>query len=259
MIARGKVSLKTGNIRAWPITTDCRIGYNRDMNRRREELLKNRPLIAPSMLKCDFGNLQRDMARLEEAKTPLIHLDVMDGHFVPNLSYGPMVIERIRELTDLPMEAHLMISDPARYLNDYLKAGCDMITFHIEAVPEPRALLDKIHENDCLTGLTINPGTPVEKIVPYLDACDLVLVMSVEPGFGGQKFIPSALEKLSALRKLMSPEQLLSVDGGVALETIGQCAAAGADTFVCGSSIFDEPDYSVAVEGLLAAIASAKR
>ncbi len=228
------------------------------MNLRREELLRNRPLIAPSMLKCDFGNLQRDMELLEQAGTPLIHLDVMDGHFVPNLSYGPMVIERMRELTSLPMEAHLMISDPARYLNDYLQAGCDMITFHIEAVPEPRELLDRIHENNCLTGLTINPGTPVEQIKPYLDACDLVLVMSVEPGFGGQKFIPSALEKLAELRQLLRDDQLLSVDGGVALDTIGACAAAGADTFVCGSSIFDQPDYSVAAQELLAAIAKAK-
>ncbi len=219
-----------------------------------EKLLAQRPLIAPSMLKCDFGNLDRDMALLERADTPLIHLDVMDGHFVPNLSYGPMVIERMRELTDLPFEAHLMISEPERYLEDYLKAGCDMITFHIEAVPEPDDLIARIKQAGRWVGLALNPGTPVEKVRPFLSACDLLLVMSVEPGFGGQGFMPVALEKLSQFREWLRDDQLLSVDGGIGLETIGPCARAGADTFVCGSSIFDESDFSEAVAGLLAAI-----
>ena len=226
------------------------------MSDTREQLLAHRPLIAPSMLKCDFGNLQRDFERLEQARTPLIHLDVMDGNFVPNLSYGPMVIERMRELTDLPMEAHLMIADPERYLDDYLKVGCDMITFHIEAVPQPENLIRRIQQAGRLVGLSLNPGTPVEAVQPYVEQCDLLLVMSVEPGFGGQKFMPVALEKLRTLRSWMRPDQLLSVDGGIGLETIGQCAAQGADTFVCGSSIFDEQDYTTAVQGLQAAIAA---
>ncbi len=207
------------------------------------------------MLKCDFGNLARDMALLEQAGTPLIHLDVMDGHFVPNLSYGPMVIERMRELTELPFEAHLMISEPERYLDDYLRAGCDIITFHIEAVPDPRRLIDRIKSRDRLAGVSINPGTPVKAIRPYLAEFDLVLVMSVEPGFGGQKFMPAALDKLSTLRELLRSDQLLAVDGGIGLDTISACSRAGADTFVCGSSIFDQPDFSQAVQGLLAAIA----
>ena len=142
------------------------------------------------MLKCDFGNLHREIELLESAHAPMLHLDVMDGHFVPNLSYGPMVIERLRELTELPFEAHLMISDPTRYADDYLKAGCNLLTFHLEAVPEPRPLIEHIHSKGACAGLAINPKTPVERLEPLLNAADLFLVMSVEPGFGGQKFIP---------------------------------------------------------------------
>ncbi len=229
------------------------------MANRLQELLSRRPLIAPSMLKCDFGNLHREFALLEQADFPVLHLDVMDGHFVPNLSYGPMVIERMRELTSLPFDAHLMISDPAKYLDDYLAAGCDSITFHIEAVPEPTDLLGKIREKNCLAGLAINPGTSVDAIEPFISQCDLILVMSVEPGFGGQKFMPVALDKLIRIKELLRNDQLLSIDGGVAIPTIGKCAAAGADTFVCGSSIFNEPDYSEAHKGLLAAIETVNR
>ncbi|MBL4884500.1 MAG: ribulose-phosphate 3-epimerase [Planctomycetaceae bacterium] len=229
------------------------------MSNRLQELLSNRPLIAPSMLKCDFGNLHREFALLEQAEYPLLHLDVMDGNFVPNLSYGPMVIERMRELTTLPFDAHLMISDPAKYLDDYLSAGCDAITFHIEAVPEPTELLGRIRENNCLAGLAINPGTSVESIEKFIPLCDLVLVMSVEPGFGGQEFKPSALDKLRHIKGLLRDDQLLSVDGGVAIPTIGACAEAGADTFVCGSSIFNELDYSEAHSGLKAAIETVNR
>ncbi len=229
------------------------------MANRLQELLTRRPLIAPSMLKCDFGNLHREIARLERADFPVLHLDVMDGHFVPNLSYGPMVIERMRELTSLPFDAHLMISDPAKYLDDYVTAGCDAITFHIEAVPQPTDLLERIREKNCLAGLAINPGTPVDKIEAFIPHCDLILVMSVEPGFGGQKFMPVALDKLSHIKKLLRNDQLLSIDGGVAVATIGDCAAAGADTFVCGSSVFNEPDYSEAHSQLLAAIGAVKR
>lgn len=208
------------------------------------------PVIAPSMLKCDFGNLHRELELLDAAGSEVLHWDVMDGHFVPNLSYGAMVIERTRGMTRAIFDAHLMISDPAKYLNDYLKAGCDCITFHIEAVPEPRALLKRIRESDVVAGLAINPGTPVERIQPYLAECDLVLVMSVEPGFGGQKFIPGALEKLRQVRKLAAPDLVLSVDGGVGHSTVADCAQAGADLFVVGSAIFDQPDFNVAMQDL---------
>lgn len=208
------------------------------------------PIIAPSMLKCDFGNLHREIELLDRADAAVLHLDVMDGHFVPNLSYGPMVIERLRPMTDAVFDAHLMIAEPERYLNDYIAAGCDAITFHYEAVPDAVPVLERIREADRVAGLAINPATPVEAIEPFLPHCDLVLVMSVEPGFGGQKFIPSALDKLRCLRELTPPETLLSVDGGVGPATIADCSAAGATLFVVGSAIFDEDDYGTAMHEL---------
>ncbi len=212
-----------------------------------QALLDGSPVIAPSMLKCDFGNLHREVELLEAAGARLLHLDVMDGHFVPNLSYGPMVIERLRDLTDLPFDAHLMISEPQRYLDEYLESGCDAITFHVEAVPEPAPLLRRIRDAGAASGLALNPGTPVEKITSVLEDCDVVLVMSVEPGFGGQSFLPSALDKLVKLKSLISPQTLLSVDGGIDTTTIIPSAAAGANVFVAGSSIFDARDYHEAM------------
>jgi ribulose-phosphate 3-epimerase len=216
-------------------------------------LLSRLPLIAPSMLKCDFGNLHREVEMLECAGAQLLHLDVMDGQFVPNLSYGPMVIRSLRELTGLLFDAHLMIAQPERYLPDYLDAGCDFVTFHRETVEDPIPLLRRIKDAGRGAGLAINPKTPVESIYPALSWCDLVLVMSVEPGFGGQKFLPSALEKLKALRSRVGPETVISVDGGISETTIGDCAAAGASLFVAGSALFDAEDYHSAMERLLAA------
>ncbi|MES2788211.1 MAG: ribulose-phosphate 3-epimerase [Planctomycetota bacterium] len=223
-------------------------------------LVQHAPVIAPSVLKVDYGNLHREVQLLERAGASVLHLDVMDAHFVPNLSYGPAVIESLRKLTDLPFDAHLMISDPARYLDDYLAAGCDSITVHIEAVPEPQKLLRDIRDAGRLAGIVLNPGTPVERIRPVLELCDLVLVMSVEPGFGGQKFMPIALEKLKQLRSWLPPETLLSVDGGIGPGTIASAAAAGANYFVVGSAISEQPDYGSAISLLtdLARTAAAK-
>ncbi len=215
-----------------------------------ERLADSIPLIAPSMLKCDFGNLHREVELLESAGARALHLDVMDGHFVPNLTYGPLVIERLRELTELPFEAHLMISDPARYADDFLKAGCNLLTFHLEAVPEPRPLIERIRGKGAAVGLAINPKTPVESLEPLLDAADLVLVMSVEPGFGGQRFIRSALDKLRWLRSRLPRKTLLSVDGGIEHETIAETAEAGATVFVVGSAIFDRDEYGPAIQEL---------
>ena len=216
-----------------------------------EQFKNQTPLIAPSMLKCDFGNMHREIALLESAGAHALHLDVMDGHFVPNLSYGPMVIKRLRELTSLPFDTHLMIANPDRFLDDYLDAGCEAITFHIETVTEPTALLRRIRAADAVAGLALNPGTPAEAVEPYLDECDLVLVMSVEPGFGGQFFIPAVLDKLRRLRQLVPKDRLLSIDGGIAASTIQDAAMAGANAFAVGSAIFDAGDYAQAIAELI--------
>lgn len=202
------------------------------------------------MLKCDFANLHREVELLESAGAQVLHLDVMDGHFVPNLSYGPPVIKSLRAVTALPFDAHLMISEPGRYLDDYLDAGCDAMTVHIEAAPDPVAILRRIRKGGAAAGLALNPGTPVEAIIPYLPECDLVLVMSVEPGFGGQKFMPAVLEKVRRLAPLMGNDRLLSIDGGIGHDTIAAAAGAGATQFVVGSAIFDTPDYRQSMEQL---------
>lgn len=217
-----------------------------------EKLKSSAPVIAPSMLKCDFGNLHREIELLEAAGAQVLHLDVMDGHFVPNLSYGPMIIERMRERTELPFDAHLMISDPDRYLDDYLKAGCDCITFHVEAVPDPIPLLRRIREADAAAGLALNPRTPVAAVESALEECDLVLVMSVEPGFGGQAFDPVALDKLRTIQEWAGSNVVLSVDGGIGPSTIEGTATAGARLFVVGSAIFETPDYAWAIDDLSA-------
>ncbi len=211
-----------------------------------QHLRQHRPVIAPSMLKCDFGNLQSEVDRIDAAKLPLYHFDVMDGHFVPNLSYGAMVIAGVRSRTNTPFDVHLMISDPGKYVDEYVKAGCEAITFHLEAVPDPTELLQAIRKQNVVSGLAINPGTQIEQAEPFLQYCDLLLVMSVNPGFGGQKFMPEVLPKVRQARKLAGDDLLISIDGGVAVETISECFDAGADIFVAGSSIFDHDDYGLA-------------
>lgn len=215
-----------------------------------EALRRSLPLIAPSMLKCDFGNLHREVELLESAGAELLHWDVMDGHFVPNLSYGALVIEKVRPRTEMWFDAHLMISEPERYIDEYIQAGCQSLTIHIEAVPQPRELLSHIRNAGRLAGLSLNPGTPVERVLPWLDACDSVLVMSVEPGFGGQKFQPQALEKVRHLREKGPAELLIAIDGGIGPETIFPSAEAGCDLFVAGSAVFEASDYGAAFKDL---------
>jgi ribulose-phosphate 3-epimerase len=215
-----------------------------------KKLNSSSPIIAPSMLKCDFSNLKREIELLEAANAQVLHFDVMDGHFVPNLSYGPMVIEKLRSCTDLIFDAHLMISDPDQYLDEYLKAGCDCITVHYEANIDTEKILSRIRKADVVAGLAINPDTPVNKIEQFIPFCDLILVMSVNPGFGGQKFMPVALNKLEELNNLTDDNVILSVDGGIGTETIAKTSKAGAGFFVAGSSIFDTDCYTEAIKNL---------
>ena len=220
----------------------------------RRERIRNlgvsRPVILPSLLMCDFGNLEREIRALEEAGVRALHLDVMDGVFVPNLSYGMPIVEAIRRLTDLPLDVHLMITDPGRYLQAFVDAGADLISFHAEAVADPAPLLDRLRAADVGSGIVINPGTPLESVTGLLDACDLLLVMSVNAGFGGQAFDPIALDKLRRAAATADRSLILEVDGGVNSETIGDCVRAGARWLVVGSAIFRRDDYSAALQSL---------
>ncbi|REK15525.1 MAG: ribulose-phosphate 3-epimerase [Planctomycetota bacterium] len=207
-------------------------------------------MIVPSLLLCDFARLGDEVRKLEDAGAPALHLDVMDGHFVPNLSYGLPIVEAVRKVTELPIETHLMISDPAQFAEQFHEAGADAITFHYEAVDDPRPLLTKLRELGAVAGLAYNVETPVSAIRPYLDACDLVLTMSVTPGFGGQHFETEALAKLRELSAMAPPEVLLEVDGGVNADTIADCAEAGSQSHIIGSGIFRHPPYGEAIAKL---------
>jgi ribulose-phosphate 3-epimerase len=192
---------------------------------------------------CDFAHLADEIHKLEDAGAHSFHLDVMDGHFVPNLTYGLPIVEAVRRQTQLPIETHLMISNPGRYIERFVAAGADAVTFHAEAVDDPRPLLEQLRGLGAVAGLAYNPDTHVSAIAHCLSACDLVLTMSVHPGFGGQSFNEVALAKLEQLRSQVGPEVLLEVDGGVNSHSVGGCAAAGAQLLVVGSAIFDHDDY----------------
>jgi ribulose-phosphate 3-epimerase len=179
-----------------------------------------------------------------------LHLDVMDGHFVPNISIGVPIVEAVRRVTDLPLDVHLMIQRPERYIEPFRKAGADGMTIHIEAAPDPRPVLDKIRALGALAGISLNPPTPLAAIEQCLPHCDLVLVMSVMPGFGGQEFDASALDKLRMLRDRSDVDALLEVDGGVNAETIGDCAEAGAELLVAGVAVFHTDDYAATIRQL---------
>ena len=216
--------------------------------------LANRPFITPSLLNCDFNRVGEELDALKAAGAVAVHLDVMDGHFVPNLSYGAPVIRDWRMRTDFPFDTHLMISDPARYLDDFVEAGCDTIIVQIEAVPEPTELIRRIKAAGCRASLALNPPTPLSSIEPYLDAVDAVLVMSVMPGFGGQRFDPSVLDKARALRA-ERPNLWISIDGGIKPDTAVEAAAAGVSQMVVGSGVFrGDGNYAAALAVLAQAI-----
>ena len=205
------------------------------------------PAVLPSLLMCDYAHLQSEVDRLEAAGVAALHLDVMDGHFVPNLSYGLPLDEAFRKMTRLPLDVQLMISNPADYVARFFQAGADGMTIPAEAIANPRPVLEKIRSLGGWAGLAINPPTPVSAIRHCLDACDLVLVMSVMPGFGGQQFDRRALDKLRELRPLVGPDVLFDIDGCYHENTIADCTAAGAQLLVVGSGIFKSGDYAAAV------------
>ncbi|MCL2624512.1 MAG: ribulose-phosphate 3-epimerase [Planctomycetaceae bacterium] len=213
-------------------------------NRWAVELAAKCPLINPSLLAADFGNLEREIRRVEQAGAQILHLDIMDGHFVPNLSIGVPVVAAVRRMTELPLDVHLMLSEPQKYVKPFREAGADLITVHIEVLDDPRPLLDEIRRLGAAAGLAHNPPTPMEKTAPFLRDADLVLTMSVMPGFGGQAFEPVALKKIAFIREHAGPGTLISVDGGVNESTIADCARAGANLFVAGTAIFAATDYS---------------
>lgn len=213
--------------------------------------------MLPSVLACDFARLGEEVRAVEAAGAKALHLDIMDGHFVPNLSIGVPVVEAIRRSTELPLDVHLMLDNPADYVEPFRRAGADVITVHAEVLDDPRPLLERINDLGAGAGLSLNPPMAVEKLEPWLSHCDLILVMSVMPGFGGQEFNPVALEKLSWLRDHQDCRAVLEVDGGVNLETVGDCAAAGADLLVAGTAVFGAEDYNAQLEALHNAAASA--
>lgn len=217
------------------------------------------PIVVPSLLLCDFAHLADEVHKLEDAGVHSFHLDVMDGHFVPNLTYGMPIVEAVRRETKLPIETHLMISNPEKYVEQFVEAGADAVTFHVEATDDPRPILKRLRALGAIAGLAFNPDTPVTAIESFVDDCDLVLTMSVHPGFGGQGFEETALTKLAQLRDRFGGEVLLEVDGGVNPETIGRCAAAGAQFHVVGSAIFEHPNYAQSIANLLRAAQSPSR
>lgn len=210
-------------------------------------------IIAPSILSADFSQLGKEIRALDQAGADWIHFDVMDGQFVPNISFGLKVLEDIKDLTELPFDVHLMMVEPYRYLEEFTRQGADIITFHVEAVEDVDRYIDKIHELGIRAGISLSPDTPVEKIEAYLDRLDLVLVMSVHPGFGGQKFIEASLDKIRRLRALKEEKGykfLIEVDGGVSSANADILKEAGAEALVAGSAILGRDNYEKAIKDL---------
>ena len=200
-------------------------------------------IVAPSVLSADFSDIRGALSSISESGTSWVHLDVMDGTFVPNITFGPKFIADIRPHSSLFFDAHLMVAEPARYVEQFAKAGCDCITVHTEACSDVGATLDLIRKCGKKCGLSVKPGTPVSDVEPYLDDIDLVLIMSVEPGFGGQGLIPSTLDKVRYLASARKGRRyLISIDGGVNAQTIGDVYASGVDVIVTGSAFFREKD-----------------
>ena len=212
--------------------------------------------IAPSILSADFSKLGEEIKKVAEAGADYIHIDVMDGRFVPNITIGPCVVESIRKITDIPFDVHLMIVEPEKYIDAFADAGADIITVHLEATVHLHRLVEYIKSKGKCAGVSINPATPVESLTEIIPFVDLILIMSVNPGFGGQKFIPTSIEKIKKLKEIISKYELrplIEVDGGVNLENAKSLIDAGVDILVAGSAIFNSENYEETIKGLRSA------
>ena len=210
------------------------------------------PTILPSLLQCDFGNLEREVERLEEAGVAGLHLDVMDGVFVPNFTYGITIVAALRKLTDLPLDVHLMMVNPDHYIDQFCEAGADVLTVHAEACDDLPSVIEQIKNHQVAAGVAVNPPTPVSTFAEMLPLMDLALVMSVNAGFGGQSFMPEVLEKYIQIRQLPGGDSVvLEIDGGINEGTVASASEGGAQLLVAGSAIFNQDDYTAAIENLM--------
>ena len=209
--------------------------------------------IAPSILACDLANLEKEVSDIEKAGAELVHIDVMDGMFVTNISFGLPVVEALRKKSNMAFDVHLMIEKPERYATRFIDAGADLLTFHIEACEDAESLLDTIRESGAMAAISVKPATPIESVYPLLKKCDMVLIMTVEPGYGGQSFMPEMVEKITKLKAEIEEQGLdvmIQVDGGINAETAKICREAGADILVAGSSVFKSEDRKAAIDAL---------
>ena len=207
--------------------------------------------VVPSILSSDFAKLADEIAEIESAGVKMVHLDIMDGHFVPNMTIGPPVVAKLRQHNhNLVFDCHLMISEPARFIEHFAEAGANHITFHIEVTDEPKEIIDKLHELGCTAGICLNPETSVEAIEAIAPICDMVLVMTVHPGFGAQEFMPEAAKKIIRVREIVGPEIRIEVDGGIDPQTTPIVVSYGADTLVVGNAIFAKSDRIAAINAI---------